>query len=531
MATPAMPQMLPERKNDPVDQTANGGKITLALSLVLILAGAPILLSSSDGSSSSPAADAPVADKRILQPSQKCPPGMIYGLRPKVEEGPSSRRRRLQELEMGCVESTRIEPEDDTCVNALPYGVMHDARPSEVLSYQEYQVKMAGGPAASRRGYDGKIPDVATLPPGSSFANWNCRQREDMCEDRGVNGVNKIKGSAWTADGKDVEFFGYRPGRWARHEQYWKLNQGRKTTELTGVDVVAHTGFFPPNFGHILHDNLPAVAWLRSIVPDRTIFLLPDTKTFRSLVHFIDPEFPKRVYWYQPNEIITVKDGTLTVSNQRQMYGYMGNTLWKYLRHWIAENHPKRYLEERTIVYYARGIIPGGGGARERARRLGDGAPPPKASANTKHGRLLDPRHEEDVVATIRAAMERHGREEKLVFFTGSNKRGDILPFEVQLDVFRRASTIIGPHGSGLANIAWTDPFPTCEERVKMLEFIPGSDSAQVQQLYNGYYWNMRGMPLEWHQLTYAANSTQDTTYIRLPDLERALDDMWAENI
>lgn len=425
-------------------------------------------------------------------------------------------------MEMGCVEVTKIDPDDGTCVNALPYATMHadDDRPDEVRSYQEYEIRTTTGPAASQFGYDAKAPDIATLPPGSFFANWDCRRFPKKCPDRKTNGISHVRSSAWTADGKDAfEFHGDEWSRWRLHRKYHSIGNFEKRTVLTDMDVVAHTGFNPQNFGHILHDNLPVVAWLRSVLPETTIFLLPESKIFRKLLDFIDPDFVLlRVRWYKPNEIIEVRDGTLTVSDQATFIGKHGNTLWRHLRHWIAERHPERYpQEERVVVYYIRGSVPD------------EGATTAAASAGTKHGRVLDPSHERDVVASIRAAMARYNRTEELVFFTGCDDvDGNILSIEEQFAIFRRASAIIGPHGSGLANAVWTYPLPTeCEERVKMLEIIPARDSAKVQVLYNGYYWNMRGMPLEWHQITYAANSTRDVTYIRLNDLERALDSMW----
>jgi hypothetical protein len=267
-------------------------------------------------------------------------------------------------------------------------------------------------------------------------------------------------------------------------------------------------GFIPFNFGHCLHDNLPLVAWLRSIVPDSTTFILPDTEMYRNLIDFIDPTFSERIYFYTSNEIVTVEKGTLTVVKPLGLIlATYGNTLFRYFRHWIYEHHMESYPDsEKHIIFHTRGG--------------------PEAA----HGRRLDLQHEQDVLATIHSAMERYGRKEKLVIFSGSNDQGERLSYAEQMNIFRRASTIIGPHGSGLANVIWTNPLPKgCDQRVQMLEFIAGSDAPQVQPptLYNGYYWVMRGMPVDWHQLLYASNSTSETTFIHLDDLERALDSMW----
>ena len=128
--------------------------------------------------------------------------------------------------------------------------------------------------------------------------------------------------------------------------------------------------------------------------------------------------------------------------------------------------------------------------------------------------------------------MEKYNRKEKLFIFSGQDDEGEILPLSDQFDIFRRASTMIGPHGSGFANTIWTYPFPQgCDERVQMLEFISGTDSEQVQTpVFNGYYWVMRGMPIDWHQIVYASNSTRFTTYIRLDVLQNTIDEMWGSS-
>ena len=63
-----------------------------------------------------------------------------------------------------------------------------------------------------------------------------------------------------------------------------------------------------------------------------------------------------------------------------------------------------------------------------------------------------------------------------------------------------------------------------------MLEFIGGNDCPSVQSpLFNGYYWVLRGMPIDWHQIEYASNSTGAATFVQLDDLQHALDSMWGE--
>jgi hypothetical protein len=89
----------------------------------------------------------------------------------------------------------------------------------------------------------------------------------------------------------------------------------------------------------------------------------------------------------------------------------------------------------------------------------------------------------------------------------------------------------IGSHGAGLlGNLAWMDPFPeTCDQRTKVLEFINGDDSKQVQgnQAYVSSYLNFRKWPMDYHTLFYTAASTSAATYIDLWALKDAMSDMW----
>ena len=172
--------------------------------------------------------------------------------------------------------------------------------------------------------------------------------------------------------------------------------------------------------------------------------------------------------------MLQVEDGTLTVavpSGNWLFPNYSGkynHVLFPYMRRWIHEGHPDSYYppSQRHVIFHTR--------------------------AGSTPRRVVEKEHEKDIVAAIRRTMKRNKIDLPLVTFNGKDELGNTLPLEEQFDIFRRASHIIGPHGSGLANIMWTNPYPaTCEDRTKVLEFIPGTDSATVQFLFNGYYWVM----------------------------------------
>ena len=375
---------------------------------------------------------------------------------------------------------------DGVCINVRDYGTMHHSDPEEVLKYnKETELIIQYFPMTDR-----DLPGIVTLDPGSSFCLWN--------------GGFRPRGSAWSAAGGEMNVEG--PG-WVKPDKHLVS----KTTVIQG-DAVAYFSWFLDNFGHVMHDNLPVVAWLRSSVPDHVKFILPNTGVYRSIIEFLDPEFfAERVVWADYGEEIKVEGGTLTVAvGDRDHPIIMGNNLMKHLRNWIQETHPRYVVppSERTVVFYTRGSLSG-----HRA----------------SHGRVVSADHERNVLALVEAKMKEHNKSEHLVVFDGQDKAGNTLSILEQFRIFRTATSVIGPHGSGLPNLVWTDPAPeNCDERTKVLEFIPGSDSPQVQNFaYRGYYVVMRGLPLDWNQITYAANSTSETTFIRLPDLAMALDAMW----
>lgn len=305
---------------------------------------------------------------------------------------------------------------------------------------------------------------------------------------------------------------------------------------------VTFTSWFQGNYGHYLHDHLPLIAWLRERVDPDTKFLFFENDRDRASLEFIDPDFvSKRVVWIKPFEIIEVHDGTLTVlaasvpSRTLRPIEALGR--WLHLSHPPKATYaskqpqlpapsapasaPQQAKEEKTIIYYTRG-----------------------GSGDTMHGRVVETQHEADILATIRRAMTKYGRTERLVIFNGQHD-GKTMSVPMQFDLFRSATTAIGPHGSGLANVLWMDPSSmspssSCSNRPQILEFLLGPDSIQVhpsgpstaaEAFARSYYYLYTTIPwVDYHHILYAKNSTEATTYINLRNLELALDAMWGQN-
>lgn len=184
----------------------------------------------------------------------------------------------------------------------------------------------------------------------------------------------------------------------------------------------------------------------------------------KQFIRFLDPFFYERVVWIQYDHVYYTK-GKLTLQVPHGIPNVYGCcTDWDPLRQWIAEKHPDKSSRKHVIFYSRR-------------------------SSDTFHGRQLDPSIEERAISQIQKKLKQYGREEKIIIFNGQDAEGNTMSLLQQYAMFRGASAFIGPHGSGLGgNFLWMDPFPSkCDERPKILEFIPGPQSSDIQALYASY--------------------------------------------
>jgi len=270
---------------------------------------------------------------------------------------------------------------------------------------------------------------------------------------------------------------------------------------LHGDYVMSHSWFKNANFGHFIHDHLPNIAWLRRFfLSDSSRFILAESELARKILKVLDPEFLERVDWVPFDAVIRVH-GSLKIAVPDKNPTAMETRLMQHLRKWIMEKHPV-VPGDRTIIWYTR------------------------KGPDTKHSRMVEGNHEQDLIDIVRRKMEQYNRPERLVIYDGS-KDGKTMPFEEQFELFRSASAAIGPHGSGLANVIWMDQSPiNCVDRPKVLEFLIGLGSGQVQVggYARTYYLLYSGLPIEYHHVHYATNSTSDETYVNLNDFEHGVD-------
>jgi hypothetical protein len=287
---------------------------------------------------------------------------------------------------------------------------------------------------------------------------------------------------------------------------------------LTG-DYFAFPQRFQDNFGHFLHDHLPGLAWANHILPKHTSFLLmedskkarePLTFKARERLTFIDPDFVKRVTWIQKGTVVQVTGNLYTFSDWKRF----GKDIFGAQRLWITSQKPMAPLppKNKKVIFYTR------------------------KSNDTQHGRIMDTKNEQEILDLIHLKMVEYGRDnEELVIFNGQ-ENGETMSLEHQFQLFKSASTVIGPHGSGMANIVWLPESQSCDDRPRVLEFLaraPGEGQFHIQNGGPGktYYYLFSTAPwVEYHHMFYTNHSTSDNMFVSLGNVAEALDTMWGGN-
>lgn len=225
----------------------------------------------------------------------------------------------LQRLVNSSTQIERSDPNHDIslCRNDQLFAKLHDPRPSEQKAYERRLVSHI-----NQMGFLERDPASAlklrTLAKGAFYARWTSVGRT-------------VKQSAWTEGNSSIDSNEEVTGiTWVGHRVYDK-NATRPDLILEG-NAIAFASWFTNNFGHVVHDNLPALSWVKEQVDDLTTFILPDTLAYRGLLNIIDPDFLKnRVLFTKDGDILQVKGSLSVIVPDKDVIG-MGNVLFDFFR-------------------------------------------------------------------------------------------------------------------------------------------------------------------------------------------------------
>lgn len=256
------------------------------------------------------------------------------------------------------------------------------------------------------------------------------------------------------------------------------------------------------SFAHVMIDFLPALTVVLARRSNPRL-VLPRTPLLQAVLRATVPATASKAYWVEAGTWTCV-NGVLTVF----MPGDSNPYSWHRMRHvqqlrmMMLSSSKLLAQQPGLILYYYR--------------------------KSARHGRRIPRAHDMDIRSEIRTSMRTTRRREILKIYTGMRGRHQ-MPFLEQMQIFKNASMVIGPHGGGLANILWVNLHGTSTGRPKVLEFICSTQSVQVQPnggcpWTNTFYWLWAGAQwLDYHHLSFASNSSRRATYVDLFELRSSL--------
>ena len=276
------------------------------------------------------------------------------------------------------------------------------------------------------------------------------------------------------------------------------------THDVNG-DVAVWNGWHQGNYGHTIIDTLPATFYLLRTT-NRTV-LIVDTEVSRSiLTAVLSRKHAARLRWVQHDEQVRIAGSLIVLHTPPTQNGLarFAPPLQAAMHAQLASLTDGRRPPPSTIIYYSR------------------------QSQGAMHGRQMDHANEAALIAALASAIARWRGGIKLVVFNGNDEAGARMSVAAQMQLFSTAEMVVGPHGLGLANIAWMD----WSGRPKVLEFVctPLSRAVQPGCPWGKTYFSLLGAPpvIEYHHIAFSPKSNAAFTYVDVPEFARTLDRIMA---
>lgn len=350
--------------------------------------------------------------------------------------------------------------------------------------------------AGIKVGLDRNLPIISKMIGDSNYAIWN---GGPSVLQSAWNTEQTIKGAGFVSpyEIQEIEkrnFLGASVNiPWEKYKTSDIKSNPTKTTSVNGKFIGFHT-WWHNNYGHILHDNLPYLGWLISNFDEEYKIILLKGNVKQEIIKEISTKLYNRILWVDIGEIVKI-NGELVVSIPDVFPTIMGKNFMPHFKDMISSASEKSN-EQNDVIFYTRN--------------------------GTTDRRVLNLENENQVKNLIKQKMKEFNINGELKIFSGMDDNKNILPIRTQIDIFKNAHTVIGPHGSGLVNFVWSDL-----NKVKILEFVPSVECSSVQRPFNGYHNVFHGLNLDYNHILYTDDSTKYETKIDLNDLNNALSTIW----
>lgn len=138
-----------------------------------------------------------------------------------------------------------------------------------------------------------------------------------------------------------------------------------------------------------------------------------------------------------------------------------------------------------------------------------------RAGSNVHHNRRVG--NEDAAVRIVRQAMADAHVNATFRLFEGEES------YEEQVELFRCADVVVGPHGAGMGNTFWISASHACADPVHVIEVVCSSRSASISgacPFRKTFFALLSGLPwVRYHALFFASGSNSSVTYLPLDAL------------
>ncbi|CAK9044556.1 unnamed protein product [Durusdinium trenchii] len=231
-------------------------------------------------------------------------------------------------------------------------------------------------------------------------------------------------------------------------------------TKVSG-SVFVYRGFTPEKFqyGHLLGDVLPMVAWIFHQYPNITIAVQSETTNslVKQFMEWFDADGLVKRLLFVPvdhvvcaDQLLLLEPGPGITRPEDLRIAELTMFLHRFAFQLHSQLSPASAPVAPVAVYYQRGD-------------------------DTMHTRLLVAQQSDALIQLAQQRLQEQRRSEEVVLFNGSSSDGRAMSFEEQYRLFSRASLAFGVHGAGFANVLWMSSGTTA------IELMCSMDTVEVR--------------------------------------------------
>ncbi len=244
---------------------------------------------------------------------------------------------------------------------------------------------------------------------------------------------------------------------------------------------------FCDNYGHILHDNIPEIIFAEEDSRYDAVFM-PSSALLKEIIGLLDLNLNKvklienQMYF---------KSRTIHFKNS---FTYPEIDISKTRRFkQLIEKNLATNSSAKNLIYYSR------------------------SKKDALNGRIMDEKNETEVIEILKKYANYHNL--NFCIFNGQLD-GKRMSTDKQIELFRSAKMLVGPHGSGMSNCIWINPKNNC----KICEFTCGTEKLLQQtgaffKNYNFFYSGLIDEMFDYYLIPFSGESTDDIVSIDIENL------------